>query len=190
MSDLSPGFADPVTDAQRCFRAVLDAMAQPGQLRQAPPIDAPPPLCAATAAVLLTLVDGETPLWIDQPMVPTRRWIEFHCGAPVTTDRSTAMFGLAASLPDLASFEQGTHEQPETAATLILQVPALGHGAPWKLSGPGIETTTTLQVDGLPVDFVRRWQANRAQFPRGVDLILCAGNSLAALPRSITVEEL
>jgi len=45
-----------------------------------------------------------------------------------------------------------------------------------------------LEIDGLPADFAARWAANHALFPRGVDVILCAGTSVAALPRSVTVE--
>jgi alpha-D-ribose 1-methylphosphonate 5-triphosphate synthase subunit PhnH len=43
-------------------------------------------------------------------------------------------------------------------------------------------------VSGLPADFVEIWQRNRAGFPLGVDLVLCTGTTLAALPRSVTVE--
>ena len=45
-----------------------------------------------------------------------------------------------------------------------------------------------LRVTGLPDDFAAAWSANRALYPRGVDLILCAGASLAALPRTTMVE--
>ena len=44
-------------------------------------------------------------------------------------------------------------------------------------------------VDGLPADFASAWQANHALFPRGVDIVLCAGTSLAALPRSVALQE-
>jgi alpha-D-ribose 1-methylphosphonate 5-triphosphate synthase subunit PhnH len=46
-----------------------------------------------------------------------------------------------------------------------------------------------LTVDGLPPDFAALWAANHALFPRGVDLMLCAGNDVAALPRSVTVKD-
>src|SRR4051794_12499917 len=81
--DLSPGFADPVTSAQACFRAVLDAMARPGRIKTVPEVAAPAPVCAAAGAVLLTLVDPETPLWLDPKAVAARAWIAFHTGAPL-----------------------------------------------------------------------------------------------------------
>ncbi len=184
-----PGFADPVEHAQATFRAVLDAMARPGTLRQAGQGLTPPaPLDPATAAVLLTLVDYDTALWLDAAAAPARDWIAFHCGAGFTATPERAAFALALALPDLASLSPGTHEQPETAATLILQVGGFTEGARYRLRGPGLRATSHLSVRGLPADFVARWQSNRAGFPLGVDLVLCAGTTLAALPRSVTVE--
>jgi alpha-D-ribose 1-methylphosphonate 5-triphosphate synthase subunit PhnH len=93
------------------------------------------------------------------------------------------------SLPDLAALPSGTDEMPETSATVILQVRALGSGRRFVLEGPGLRWPTELRVDGLPADFVSVWQRNHALFPRGVDVILCAGRKLAALPRSVIVSE-
>ena len=45
-----------------------------------------------------------------------------------------------------------------------------------------------LEVTGLPDDFPALWAANHALFPRGADLLLCCGTTLAALPRSVRVE--
>jgi alpha-D-ribose 1-methylphosphonate 5-triphosphate synthase subunit PhnH len=185
---LSPGFADPVADAQSCFRAVLDAMARPGQVRSVPGVAAPAPLCDAAAAVLLTLTDHETSLWLDADAEPARVWIAFHTGAPTATvDR--AMFAMALSLPDLAELPAGTDEMPETAATVILQVASLTTGRRFILAGPGLRQPTMITIDGLPANFAAVCQRNHALFPRGIDLILCAGNQLAALPRSISVKD-
>lgn len=185
-----PGFADPVSEAQATFRAVLDAMARPGTLHEAGAgLNAPAPLDAATAAVMLTLVDNETPLWLDAAMAGTREWLAFHCGAAITNATESAEFGLAAALPDLTRFPAGTHEAPETSATLVVQVTALGSGARYQLSGPGLREPAVLDVTGLPADFANIWTQNRALFPRGVDLVLCAGTALTALPRSVTLKE-
>jgi alpha-D-ribose 1-methylphosphonate 5-triphosphate synthase subunit PhnH len=191
MSDetLSAGFADPVGDAQSCFRAVLDAMAHPGRVHQVLGVAAPAPLCNAAGAVLLTLVDHETRLWLDPALQAARGWLAFHTGAPAEPALDRATFAVAASLPDLAALPAGIDEIPEASATLILQVRSLSSGARFELSGPGLRAPASLAVDGLPAGFAALWAENHALFPRGVDLILCAGNHLAALPRSVTVQQ-
>ena len=185
-----PGFADPVGEAQATFRAVLDAMARPGRLHRAgAQLRAPEPLDQATAAVLLTLVDNETPLWLDPAAGAARGWLAFHCGAVIVDAPDKAAFALALSLPDLAALPAGSHEAPECSATLVLQIAALGSGTRYRLSGPGLREPTLLAATGLPEGFAAVWQGNHALYPRGVDIILCAGDTLTALPRSVSVEE-
>jgi alpha-D-ribose 1-methylphosphonate 5-triphosphate synthase subunit PhnH len=185
-----PGFAEPVTEAQATFRAVLDAMARPGRLHQAGErLTAPAPLDPATAAVLLTLVDNETPLWLEASVAAARDWLAFHCGAIIVEAPDRAAFAVARALPDLTTLPAGTHEAPEASATLIMQIAALGTGTRYRLSGPGLREPTQLAASGLPADFIAQWQRNHALFPRGVDIILCARTTLAALPRSVAIEE-
>ncbi len=182
-----PGFANPVADAQGCFRAVLDAMAHPGRIVPVASLDAPPPLSPATGAVLLTLVDVDTPVWLEGDAAEAGDWVRFHCGATLC-EPGGAAFGVCLGLPPLDQFGWGTHDAPETSATVIVQLPHFEAGPRLRLHGPGLEAPVTVCLGPLPHDFAARWQANRAAFPRGVDLVLCAGDALAALPRSVTVE--
>lgn len=186
MITLSAGFADPVADAQFCFRAVLDAMARPGRIHTVRGVDAPPPLCNAAAAILLTLADHETPLSLDSDAA--QQWIAFHTGAPMTA-LGDAIFAFALSLPDLAALPNGSDEMPETAATVILQVKSFASGRKFVLAGPGLQFDTTVEIDGLPEDFAAIWQRNHALFPRGIDLIVCVGDQLTALPRSVSIKD-
>lgn len=183
-----PGFADPVGDSQACFRAVLDAMARPGSIHAAAaPADPPPPLNRAAAAMMLTLVDIDTPLWLDPAAAAAAPWIGFHCGAPAA-GRSEAGFALALSPVPLAELAAGSDDAPQDGATLVLQVSSLESGPRFRLSGPGLAGPATLSVTGLPPGFVAEWAANHALFPRGVDLVLCCGDRLVALPRTLVIE--
>ncbi len=182
-----PGFADPGRESQSSFRAVLNAMAEPGRIVTiGAGLTPPSPLDPATAAILLTLVDAETPLWLDPAANAAEPWITFHCGAPYA-EAEAAAFAVAVGMPDLRWFTAGTHEAPEQGATLIVQLPALGRGQAWQLTGPGLKSTSTLQVTGLPDDFALQWARNAARFPLGIDLVLCAGQSAVALPRTVAV---
>jgi alpha-D-ribose 1-methylphosphonate 5-triphosphate synthase subunit PhnH len=186
------GFADPVLDAQRAFRAVLDAMAHPGRVVTLAPLAAPAPLGDASAAVCLTLLDLDTPVWLD-PAAATAEvvtYLRFHCGAPVVGAPAAARFAVIAdapAMPPVDAFEPGTDERPDLSAMLVIQVKDLVGGRGPRLTGPGIEREARLEAVGAPA----LWpglRATAARFPRGVDVVLCADRRLAALPRTTRVE--
>src|ERR1043166_3324150 len=96
VAELPSGFADKVLSAQSTFRAVMDAMARPGSVKQAlAAVGAPEPMMQGTA------------VWVDAKMSGTfgvAKWLKFHSGAPVVDDPaicSFALIGNGAALPDL-----------------------------------------------------------------------------------------
>jgi alpha-D-ribose 1-methylphosphonate 5-triphosphate synthase subunit PhnH len=189
-----PGFADPVDDAQRIFRRVLDALAHPGRIVA---IDAPAdlpagPLGRAAIGTALALLDFETPLWLDEAAGAVRPHLRFHCNCPSAEapDRAGfAVIGDPAVLPALDRFALGTDAYPDRSTTLVIEVRALAEGGALSLSGPGIEARTRLDVAGLPKRFWAERAALAPLFPRGIDVILTCGDRLAAVPRTTRVEE-
>jgi alpha-D-ribose 1-methylphosphonate 5-triphosphate synthase subunit PhnH len=193
MNAVAAGFAEPVLAAQSTFRVVMDAMARPGAIRRLGGIPAPAPLSASAAAIALTLLDYETPFWLDAPLSDTgevARFISFHTGARVTADSAAAAFAFVAApatAPPFARFAQGSAEYPDRSTTLVLQVTRLGEGDGMVLRGPGIAGARRLEASPLPKDFIDQLAVNRAQFPRGVDILLAAPDAVAGLPRSLHV---
>jgi alpha-D-ribose 1-methylphosphonate 5-triphosphate synthase subunit PhnH len=157
-------------------------------------IQPPAPLHPATAAVCLTLLDFDTPLWLDDAAARPEvvEWLKFHCRMPLVTDPEAAQFALVADaerMPALGAFDAGTAEHPERSATVIVQVRALIGGTGRRLHGPGIADQVHLGVAGVPAPFWTWASANHALFPRGVDLFMSAGQVIAALPRATRVED-
>jgi len=151
----------------------------------------PAPLTMAAAALCLTLVDQDTPLWL-APAIATPEvaaFLRFHCGCRIVDDPAHAAFAVAdgAKLPALDRFAAGDDAWPETSTTVIVQVDALSDGLGLSLAGPGIESVHRLAVDGLRNGVWAEWAANRSLFPRGIDLILVAERRIAALPRTTAV---
>lgn len=188
------GFGNPVHDAQRVFRGVLDAVAHPGRIVALDAdVKAAAPLHRGTVALLLALADFETPLWLSPSACndAVLGAIRFHCGSPIVADPSRAAFVVAvyaAERPRLDALDLGSDLYPERAATLILQVDGLGVGNEIVLSGPGIDGASRLAVDGLDEAFWAERKALEILFPRGLDIILVDGEAVAAVPRSTAVE--
>ena len=188
-----PGFNAPTLDAQRVFRLILEAMTYPGRMLALPAKIAATPdsLHPAAAAISLTLLDNDTPVWTDLPASsPALAWLRFHCGCPLTGDRGQAAFGLIAEArraTALDKFFPGTDEAPETAATLIMQVEALYPDRGCRLSGPGIKDRKALEVSGLANEFWQTREKICRAYPIGLDMIFVCDNHLAALPRTTIV---
>lgn len=193
---IAPGFHDPVFQSQATFRAVLDALAEPGSERAVDGLtEAPAPLSPVAAAVIATLADFETTVWRDAALrnPEIEAWLAFHTGAPAVLDPARAVFaviGAAEDCPDFADFALGTDVDPSTSTTLVLQVAGFAEGRRYRLSGPGIDGAREVTIAGAPADLAARLAANRALFPRGVDLILAGPASVMGLPRTTRLEEI
>ncbi|HWA20424.1 MAG TPA: phosphonate C-P lyase system protein PhnH [Devosia sp.] len=193
---LDGGFSEPVLAAQTAFRAIMDALANPGTIRKlGTPPGAPAGLPAGLAAVALTLCDHDSPLWLDPGLAEDEAvaaWLRFHTGAPLVTDPAASDFALVAdpgALPQLDRFALGSDQYPDRSTTIVLAVPALTGGAALTFKGPGIRDAVTVAPQGLPADFATQWSANHALFPRGVDLLLVSDTGIAGLPRSSRLME-
>ncbi len=190
---LTGGFAEPVFDAQSVFKMMMDAMARPGTIQTvSPEITPPAPLGIAAGAIALTLCDHETSVWLSpglaRPAVPA--WLAFHTGAPMAEERIEARFAFAeagAMFSSLGQFATGTQEYPDRSTTLVLEIEDLDGGRELALSGPGIRDIGMIAPNGLPENFLRLWNENRAQFPRGVDIVLSAGRRFLCLPRTVKI---
>jgi alpha-D-ribose 1-methylphosphonate 5-triphosphate synthase subunit PhnH len=189
----SGGLADPVFAAQTVFRTLMDCMARPGTVGRIAAEARPPlPLSRAAGAVAVTLCDHDTSIWLTPRLAKSKlpQWLAFHTGAAVTEEKQDARFAFVEKggvMPGFGVFSQGTQEYPDRSTTLVIEIEALGGGRPLVLTGPGIRDEARFAPQGLPATFVSLAQANRALFPRGVDLILLAGDEVACLPRTTVI---
>lgn len=181
---LSGGFTKPATQSAHAFRSVMEAMARPGAVQDIFGASPPAPLSPAAGAVLLTLCDTETPVYLAgaADCDAVKAWLAFHTGAPLTGP-SHCMFAVGTwdTLVPLSAYPVGTSEYPDRSATLIVEsLELVAAGA--TLSGPGIKDQATLS---LPE--VAAFQSNHALFPLGLDFVFTSGERLAALPRTTEV---
>jgi alpha-D-ribose 1-methylphosphonate 5-triphosphate synthase subunit PhnH len=186
-------FSEPVHGAQSTYRALLGAMAEPLlPVGIAAVPTAPHGLECASAAACLTLLDHETPVWL-QPSFDggVRGWLSFHSRCPFVTDPAQAQFALIGTpieAPQLAAFNAGNITHPETSTTLLIQIQSFDGGVEVRGRGPGIEGERTLRPRGLPPVFWQQWTESCRAFPLGVDVFLFASTGVIGLPRTTRID--
>jgi alpha-D-ribose 1-methylphosphonate 5-triphosphate synthase subunit PhnH len=202
LATIGAGFSDEARGSQAVFRAVLQALSHPGRpVTIAHDAQVPSRGHAASAGILLALMDADSRLWVSPALAASDApaWLRFHTGCSVVDDPREAQFawlaGSCNELPPLGAFAQGSQSYPDTSTTCVIDVkafaaddPVIGSAAHWTLRGPGIAGASRLAVDGLPPDFLRQWAANHAAFPRGVDLLLATPGQVLGLPRTTRID--
>ena len=189
------GFMVEAHESQAIFRRLLTAMAHPGTLMESPvEINSPGELHSAAGAILLALLDDETPLWSNLRTGSEEiKWLRFHTGASATLNPKNALFALETSwenLNDPTCFYPGSAMSPETATTLIVQTPDILSTGGLSLTGPGIETRTTLHIEGVNTSFFHNRKKLKNQCPLGVDMVFVSHTTFVAIPRTISIEVL
>jgi alpha-D-ribose 1-methylphosphonate 5-triphosphate synthase subunit PhnH len=201
LAETGRGFADPVHATQRVFRGALGALSHPGRIQTLPDaalrgLQAPGSQLALWA-LLLTLLDVETRLWLHPALGGhgATAWLRFHTGTSLAQDPADADFaalpGRQAEASLWTRLAAGSDEAPQDGATLLVEVDGLhacDRPGALRLTGPGIEHQQWLCVPGLGADFWSARQVLQGDYPRGVDLLLCCGSQLAGLPRTTRVE--
>jgi len=198
LASLGAGFSNEAFGSQAVFRAVLQALSHPGRC-VAVEHDAQTPAVghAASAAVLLALLDGDCTLWLSPRLAASEAgaWLRFHTGCTLVSDPATARFVWVAQgdvLPALRSLNPGSDTYPDQSATCVVDVAqatvaTVGAADTWRLTGPGIQCAAALQVDGLPADFDAQWFSNHSVFPCGVDVLLGTAVHIVGLPRTTRI---
>ncbi len=212
LSEIGAGFSDLSLGSQTVFRAALQALSHPGR-----PVevvhDARVPLRghAASAALLLALMDAGSRLWLSPSLAGgnTAAWLRFHTGCSLVDEHAQAHFAWAADpgeMPSLERFAQGSARYPDRSATCLIdvqsllaslpRVPALVDAAEkstgFILRGPGIRDQVRLRVGGLSRKMATRFARARtdtnASFPCGVDIFLATARQIVGLPRTTRIE--
>ncbi len=173
---------DPVHDTRRTFDALLAAMSRPGTVHTAP--------SPADHAVIATLVDHEVTLATADGALQDALSGQgrFDPAGPADAD---VVHVRQHTDVDVRECKRGSLVEPSEGATLVYSVESItaddAGATTLGLSGPGVDGSTVLSVS-LPGEALSALADAQSGYPRGVDAVFAAGDRLAAVPRSATVE--
>lgn len=170
----------PVVETQPVLRRILKAMNEAGATIALPCVQSWAGLSPAATALLSTLNEADTPLWLDEKLdTPALRDSLCLRGAVLSRQQPTDFALLHSdSNPDLRNIVA-------PGATVILEVPALNGGLTLRLRGPGIQERRAVapQLPPQVIAFLREWPLNG----QGINLMLTCGEMMMVIPRSAQV---
>ena len=202
---------------QAAFRALLDAMARPGEATELPRGDAAladdaaeAGLLTATVTVVDVLLDAATTFAVAGEGQTAARTVSRRTHALVSTvgEAPYVLLPVSVSGEDAARavrvLTPGTLLDPQLGATCVVECSSLvgsdrdggrvgstagvGAASTWRLTGPGIKECAYVSCDRADVLLARI--ARGDEFPCGIDLVFVdrAGH-VVAIPRTTSIEE-
>jgi alpha-D-ribose 1-methylphosphonate 5-triphosphate synthase subunit PhnH len=176
---------------------LLNCTARPGTIGLLDDVclDAGPGLSHAAALVMLALFSSDVSFYLQEQTAADFVRRETQAYAVSASEAEFLLLEDAAGAIEAIKVAKiGSLEFPETGATVILKVASVSP-APLRnclkltLTGPGIETESTVFVAGLSSTLLEALRARNREFPLGIDLILAcdslsAGPCVLSLPRT------
>ena len=182
------GFDDPELGSQQTFRAMVKALDNPGDLVQIQSkLSVPNALDPASAALFLTLCDDRTTVWADLNWnFPLIDWFQLQCGCDIVTEPCMASLALITkpnTMPPLDHFRIGDNEDPDTSATLIVQVDKLSENTAKNPIRWILNRMSARSLKGVPAHLRNLWSQQSYLPPWSVDIFLTCDDSLAVMPQ-------
>lgn len=181
----TPLLSPKESQAHQTFIALMWALTQPGQIQ----IWTEEAVTAQGGflAIGQALLDLETSFYTPDTALADELARTTARPYPASTARYHFYPSLsAANLEDVTLASAGTMLYPDQSATLIIGC-TLGQGASYRLTGPGIQDETIVQMDGLPSQF---WTLRQEtlNYPLGWDIFLVDRENVMGLPRTTLIE--
>jgi alpha-D-ribose 1-methylphosphonate 5-triphosphate synthase subunit PhnH len=175
--------AVPVPDAfeartNATFEALMWALSRPGTVQ-----DLPTP---GMSGIAEALIDRECRVFCDDPTLSLE--VASFGAALVPLPLADHAFLSVLETERLAQVAVGSDLYPDAGAT-VLAPARFGTGQGLRLTGPGIETSVVIRVDGIDAA-IWSLRAARCRYPAGFDLFLLDGSQIIGLPRSTHIEVL
>lgn len=184
-------------EAQRAFRAVLDALARPGRAYRLP--ERPLRTVPAALLPLLALADLDTPACVlgDDPDGGWQQVLATVTSAPGAALPEARLVAALRPLSgdELLALRRGSAAAPEDGALLSVAVSDVDSGGSWwRLSGPGVAGRAAITPVGLDGQLAAARAQAVAGFPAGIDLLLVGPDGrVLGIPRTtaitVTTEE-
>jgi len=167
------------TRANHTFEALLWALSRPGMPRDI--------ASDAEAAIIDALIDRECKVYCADPVLMP---LILKTGAFLSDPRAAdhAFLGKLIDVNVLKSLRAGSDLYPDDGATVVANA-QIGTGQLLRLSGPGVDGSLQINIDGLPQEFWAK-RADCLRYPMGFDIFLIDGARVIGLPRSTQIEVL
>jgi len=185
---------------QQVFRRVLHAMSFPASPTSL--ADLLEPETDAMLAVLSSVADQGTTIHDADGLISAATLGLLEVRSAEFEQAAFVLVSGAASAPTHTTPSLGDTYRPDCGATLLVAVsdltsdtsplvadPRRSPTTHLTATGPGIDGRASLNAVGLDHGWLTARQAWLANPPAGVDLILCAPDAIAALPRSTCLAE-
>jgi len=157
-------------------------MSRPGSVQQVPG--------PADHAVVATLVDHEVTTATEDDRLGDALSDQGRLERALPSDADIVHAPRRAGW-DVRECKRGTLVEPSDGATVVYRVDSVAagrdDGTTLTLSGPGVDGTTTLSVS-VPESELSALAAAQVDYPRGVDAVFAGPESVAAVPRPVTME--